>query len=132
MIGIDTNVLVRVFVDDDAPQTKAAVDFLSTLSQDRPAFIGMVVLIELVWVLKRNYGFKDEAIFVALDSLFDSSSIEIERGDLVQAALQSAQEIRADIADVLIALTATEAGAVKTVTFDKTAAKRIPGMELLA
>jgi predicted nucleic-acid-binding protein len=132
MIGIDTNVLVRVFVDDAPEQTKAALRILSELSHERPGYVSIVVLVEMVWVLGRNYGFKSEAIFAALDTLFDSANIQIERAVLVQDAVDTAHDLDADIADVLIVLSAREAGAIKTVTFDKNAAKRIPGMELLA
>lgn len=132
MIGLDTNVLVRVFVEDAPEQTRAALRVLGELSHERPGYVSIVVLVEMVWVLGRNYGFKSQAIFTALDTLFDSANIQIERGDLVQDAVDTAQELDADIADVLIALSAREAGAVKTVTFDRNAAKRIPGMELLA
>ena len=38
----------------------------------------------------------------------------------------------ADFADVMIALRNRELGAATTVTFDESAAKSIPGMELLA
>ena len=43
MIGIDTNVLVRVFVDEAPEQTSAALQLLSGLSQDNPAFVGTIV-----------------------------------------------------------------------------------------
>ncbi|WIY52188.1 type II toxin-antitoxin system VapC family toxin [Devosia sp. YIM 151766] len=132
MIGLDTNVLVRVFVEDSSAQTEAALRLLGELSQDDPGYVGIVVLVELAWVLKRSYGFADDAIFAALESLFESANIEIERADLVQEAVLAAHDIGVDIADFLIALTAAEAGARKTMTFDRNAAKRIPGMELLA
>jgi predicted nucleic-acid-binding protein len=131
MIGLDTNVIVRVFVFDEPAQTQAALRLLREFSQDNPGFVGIVVLVEMTWVLKRTYGFDDKAVFSAIDSLFDSANIQIERADLVQAALQLARESGGDIADALIAVTAADAGAVRTMTFDRKAAKRIAGMELL-
>jgi len=132
MIGVDTNVLVRVFVDEAPEQTSAALQLLSKLSQDNPAFVGTIVLVELAWVLKRSYGFDDNAILVAVDSLLESANIEIEHADMVQAAVSAAHEHGSDLADSLIALSAIAAGAGKVMTFDKNAAKRIAGMELLA
>jgi predicted nucleic-acid-binding protein len=132
MIGIDTNVLVRVFVEDAPDQTKAALRVLSELSHERPGYVSIVVLVEMVWVLRRSYGFENDAIFAAIDTLFDSANIEIESAVLVQDAVDTAHELSADFADVLIVQSAREAGALKTVTFDQSAAKRIPGMELLA
>lgn len=132
MIGLDTNVLVRVLVPDSATETKAALEFLARRSSEDPAFVGVVVLVELVWVLKRSYGFAPEAVFTALESLLDSANIVIEAADSVQLAVAQALRLRADIADCLIAAIAVDAGCSTTVTFDRTAAKRIPGMELLA
>jgi predicted nucleic-acid-binding protein len=132
MIGVDTNVLVRVFVDEAPEQTSAALHLLSGLSQDDPAFVSTIVLIELVWVLKRSYGFDDNATLVAVDSLLESANIEIEHAEMVQAAVSAAHEDGSDLADSLIALSAIAAGAGKVMTFDKNAAKRIAGMELLA
>lgn len=132
MIGVDTNVLVRVFVDDSPEQTKLALRFLNTLSDHKPGFVGLVVLVELAWVLKRSYGFSQDAVLVALETLLESANIEIERSDIAQWAIQAARDTETDIADNLIAITAMEAGASGVVTFDRNAARRIPGMELLA
>jgi predicted nucleic-acid-binding protein len=131
MIGIDTNVLVRIFVDDSPVQTKAALTFLSTLSSEAPGHIGTIVVVELIWVLKRVYRFDDDAIYGALDSLFRSANVEVERSELTQAAIDIARTSGADVSDVMIALAAREAGVSHVATFDKKAAKRVPGMELL-
>lgn len=83
-------------------------------------------------MLQRNYGYTSEAVFEAINSLFESSNLNIERAKMVQTAVAFAQEHGADIADCLIAAIAAEEGCSSTVTFDRTAAKRIPGMDLLA
>lgn len=132
MIGVDTKVLVRVFVDEAPDQTRAAIKLLGALSQDNPAFVGTIVLVELAWVLKRSYGFDDGAILAAVESLLESANIEVENADRVQEAVSAAHEHGSDLADSLIALSAAAAGASKVMTFDRNAAKHIPGMELLA
>ncbi|RYE57018.1 MAG: PIN domain-containing protein [Hyphomicrobiales bacterium] len=132
MIGVDTNILVRLFVRDHAEQTEAAATFLSARSESDPAFVSAVVLAELAWVLDKSYGYSTASIHGALEWLFDSENVAVERSDLMEDAIASAQETGADISDSIIAAIANDAGAAKTVTFDKRAAKRIPGMELLA
>ena len=131
MIGVDTNVLVRVAVNDNIAQTTAAQAFLAERSADDPAFVSAVVLAELAWVLDRAYGFSNERIEGVFDWVMESANIVVERADLVERALSLAHTARAGIADCIIAAVATDAGASKIVTFDKPAAKRIPGMELL-
>ena len=132
MIGVDTNVLVRVFVRDNIEQTKAALRFLSERSVEDPAFVSSVVIAELAWVLEKTYKYSDATIYQAVEWLFESSNVDVEKEGLLQQAIASAKLAKADISDSVIAAIANEAGAPHTVTFDRPAAKRIPGMELLA
>lgn len=131
MIGLDTNVLVRLFVGDHPVETAAATGFLSERTENDPAFVSAAVLCELVWVLRRSHGYADAKVHQAVQSLFESANIVIERAELLDHAISHARAAKADISDCIIAALAAGAGATKTVTFDKTAAKRIPGMELL-
>lgn len=131
MIGVDTNVLVRLFVEDDQRQTERALRFMKKRSGEDPAFVSSVVLAELYWVLDRFYGYDDAAIFETFDWLFESSNIVVEREELMMVALAVARKNKADLSDSIIAAIAAQEGALHTVTFDSPAAQRIPGMELL-
>lgn len=131
MIGVDTNVLVRIFAEDDPSQRKAAQRFMKLRSPDDPAFVSAVVVSEVSWVLDRSYGFPVASIRDALEWLFESTNVVVERHDLLRNAIHLAVNRNADISDSIITAIAAEAGAEKTVTFDRPAASRIPGMELL-
>ena len=131
MIGVDANVLVRFFVADDARQAAIATRFLGERTTDDPAFVSIVVVVEFCWVLKRFYGVPLQNICDSLQVLAGSPSMRIERHDHVVAAIELARSKRADIADALIAAVALEAGAGQIMTFDQTAAKRVPAMEML-
>ena len=131
MIGVDTNVLVRIFAKDDLKQQKAAQQFMRQRSADDPAYVSAVVVAEVSWVLDRSYGFETAAIRGALEWLFESTNTVVERHDVLRAAVQVAADRNADISDSIIAAIAVEAGAETTVTFDRPAARTIPGMELL-
>lgn len=132
MIGIDTNILVRIFVEDNPRQWSTAQAFLRQRSADDPAYVSAVVVAEVSWVLTKLYEFSAESVRNALEWLFESTNIVVQDHDLVWAAVTLAADRNADIADCIIAAFSSEAGASTTVTFDKIAAKRIPGMELLA
>lgn len=62
MIAIDTNVLVRILVDDpDAPeQCQQARDLVS--SEKESVWIAQIVLVETVWVLESCYQFRKPTI----------------------------------------------------------------------
>ena len=132
MIGVDTNVLARFFIGDDKAQSEAARTFLNARSADDPAFIGLLVVAELVWVLRKFYEVPKANVIEMIGILTASPAIVIEQQDLVIAAVHLASHPKADITDAIIALTAIEMGCSSVFTFDREAAKRIPGMELLA
>lgn len=57
MIGIDTNVLVRYIAQDDATQSRRATSFIEKeCNEAAPGFVGLVVLVEVVWVSESRYG----------------------------------------------------------------------------
>lgn len=132
MIGVDTNVLARLLAEDDPKQTEAARRFLAGRTSANPAFIGIVVVVELTWLLRSRYRYSSTAVIGALEGLFMSANVAIEDEDLVKEAVYLAEQTGADIADAIIAAVAERNKCSKTVTFDKNAANRLPGMELLA
>lgn len=57
MIGLDTNILVRYIVEDDPQQAALANELIDKqCTTKNPAFINLIVLSELVWVLTRAYS----------------------------------------------------------------------------
>ena len=132
MIGVDTNVLARLFVNDVQSQHQAALRFFGHRSTDDPAYVSLVVVVEFVWLLKTQYEYSMDSIRLALTSLLDSPDIHVQNRELVVEAIEQSSQPKVDLVDVLIAGLALRSGCSTTVTFDKIAAKRIAGMDLLA
>jgi len=132
MIGVDTNVLVRLLIEEDATQTALAVQFFDARSSRDPAFISLVVVAELAWVLGKTYKFSHDQVKTVMLGLLEAPDVVVERDEIVRSALAQFDHVKIDLADLLIAATGRQAGAPATVTFDRNAAKRISGMELLA
>lgn len=131
MIGIDTNVLVRFLVDEQSEQSRSARKFLGERTAESPAYISAVVLAETVWVLNSRMKYPMAAIVQVLQDLLAADGLLIEYTEELDA-LFSRGDVSGDLPDHLIAWAARRAGCGHTVTFDKAAARRIPGMELLA
>ena len=132
MIGVDTNVFLRFLVqDDDEEQRNLARRFMDTRTADDPAFISSVTLAETVWVLVKKLKYPQAAIYTALAELFTSSEIIFEAHQELLQLLYQRDPVRADLADYLVVWAGKRSGCEYTVTFDKTAAKHIPAMELL-
>ena len=133
MIGVDTNIVLRLFVVDDEEQHRLAVSFFSARSPEDPAYVNLLVIAELVWLLQRRYGFAVDRIFEVLHVLLESVNIVVERSELVEAAIETKSvSNKVSVADLLISQINRNAGCTVTKTFDGPASKHIPGMELLA
>lgn len=130
MTGLDTNVLVRFLVQDDAAQAKAALDLMATFTEAEPGFICREVLIELVWVLERAYELPRPDVSQVLDGLMEARELVIEAADRVAIAVDRYRKGGPGFADQMIALAGQGAGCQATVTFDRKAAV-LPGMSLL-
>jgi predicted nucleic-acid-binding protein len=132
MFGLDTNVIVRLLTNDDPQQRQAALTFAEGLGRDYTAFVSLVAVVELDWALRSRLGFSRKDIVGAIGKLLQARGLVFEHHNLVVRALQLVSNDNADFADALIAARALQEGCQSTKTFDRKAASRIPGMELLA
>ena len=135
MIGLDTNVLARYLTQDDVRQAALASRLIENdLTIARPGFISLVVLAELCWVLSRLYSATMDELADLISDLLNTPQIQVERREVVQAAIRrfkQGKSRKAGLVDALIAELASSEGCTSTVTFDKTAV-RAAGMTLLA
>ncbi len=131
MIGLDTNVLVRYIMQDDAKQSLKATKLFESLDSNNPGYITLVSVVELYWVLTSCYGLTGPQVAQALDAILRSKQLLVERADQVLRALRVFAAGKADLADCLIERTAASAGCTQTVTFDVGATKHA-GMVLVA
>ncbi|HRK68941.1 MAG TPA: type II toxin-antitoxin system VapC family toxin [Hyphomonas sp.] len=131
MIGLDTNVVIRYVVQDDARQSAAATRLIEkTLSATQPGFISLVTLAEIGWVLEECYGADRARVAAVVEGLLSSRQILVEQAEVAWRALRAWKDSSADLSDALIGQVALAAGCSKVATFDKKAAK-LGGFELL-
>ena len=131
LIGVDTNVLLRLLVTDDADQHRLSTAFFEARTADRPAFVNNVVLVEFSWVLRRRYGYSKSQVLHAVRYLAATTDIRLENDRATVAAVDTCQSSGEEFGDVFIAAINAHHGVQKTMTFDKAASRRLPGMELL-
>jgi len=124
MIALDTNVLVRSIVRDDAEQAAVAQKRLLALTVREPGFVTHVVLVELWWVLTRSYKYSPAQALIPVDRLCHTAALVIQDVDLVIEAVAAVRDKGADFADALIVAIAKSAGCTSVETFDKAAISR--------
>jgi len=124
MIGLDTNVLVRVAVSDHAEQTIQAKARLKSLTLAEPGFVSNVVMVEIWWVLTRAYKKTPSETAAFLTRLSEVATLVIQDQELVAAALAAVRDHKADFSDALIAAVAQAHNCSAVDTFDTGAIKR--------
>jgi len=117
MLAVDTNVVVRLLVNDDARQGAAA----RRLFESDEIWIGVTVLLETAWVLESVYDLSADETVKALQRLLGLSNVRAEDPGAVAVALDAAGR-GLELADALH-LVRTPQDAV-FVTFDRALAKR--------
>ena len=134
MIGIDTNVLLRLWLDDD-PAQGARIDALLTEHGGAPGSILItdVVLAEAVWTLRSAFDQNRHAQLLAVRSLLDEPAFAFEdREAVVQAAAWFAQGTNTScgFSDCLIVARQAQRGCDFTATFDR-AMRKLPRVRVL-
>ncbi|MDP2832220.1 MAG: type II toxin-antitoxin system VapC family toxin [Pseudomonadota bacterium] len=88
MIGLDTNVLARYYIQDEA-DTEALAQHeaaRSLVESGKPLMVCKTVLLELEWVMRGYYGFTADEIAGAFSHLLALEHVRIEdRASVTQA-----------------------------------------------
>lgn len=131
-VGIDTNVLLRLLVDDDPVQREAVLSFGQGLGAKYLGFVTLISLVEMDWALRRQYGYSKQESISALQKISQIRGVEIQSFEAVIKTIRGVENGNGDFADVLIAHLCLDEGCSHVVTLDRKAAAKIPVMELLA
>ena len=128
MLALDTNVLVRVLVDDTgAPeQCRAARQMVSEAGE---VFISQVVQIETVWVLSGAYGLNRSSLCGVMEKLSAHPAFHLQSASIFAEALGIFASAHADFADCMI-LAESRAEGCELATFDRKFA-RLAGVRLV-
>ena len=131
MAALDTNVLVRLLVEDDAAQLAAARKLVrQCVNAGQALFIPITVALELEWVLRSSFGFGKAAVVATLSKLLSTFELSFESERSLELALMLYRDGPADFSDCLHTALASSAGESPLWTFNKAAAK-IAGAKLL-
>ena len=119
MRAVDTNVLVRLVVRDDANQVRVADEFVAS-----GAWVSHLVLAETMWVLDAVYGRTPEQIATAVDMLLNHQQLTVQDADVVSAAIESFRKRPSrGFSDCLVLEIARKVGHLPLGTFDPGLAK---------
>lgn len=132
MIGLDTNVVVRLLLADDHAQTQRAVKLLKNAQvRGTEVILTLEVIQEVEWVL-RSSAKKTKLEFLGLArQLLETRDIEINNEAVLEQALRTYEKSTADFSECLFLSHYQQLGCDTMMTFDAKAA-RMPGVALVA
>ena len=117
MISVDTNVLLRIYANDNPEQKRTVLSLLGS-SPAGHVRVSVVVLAEIAWALRSVYKLPKPAMVEVFLDLLSREELYIEHRAAVFSALTSFGRFRIDFGDCLIAALNEDAGASPTYTFD--------------
>ena len=117
-IAVDTNILVRVILQDDLTQAELANNLLR---QSSLIIISLPCLCEVVWVLRSWAKFSNERIALILQKLLNIPNVEVNR-IAAQNGIKMLQN-GGDFADAIMGYEGSILGCEVFYSFDKKAVK---------
>lgn len=119
MIGLDTNILIRLLVKDDTQQLELATRAIDeALVQDESLFVSDIVLCEVEWVLGSCYRANRNDILNAIEALTRQPSFVFENRSSLAQAIEIFRSSKCELSDCLIGAKAAANGARTVLTFD--------------
>ena len=119
MLGIDTNVVVRLLIADDAEQTRRARRLVDqAVSRDEPVLVSLPVMIETEWVLRSRYGLSRETVLGAFRAALEARELSFEDEPALEEALFQWKDSACGFSDCLIAAHNRQLGCRATATSD--------------
>lgn len=128
MIAIDTNVLLRLVVDDPSEKQQSQL-VRDLLNQHGHAWVSSIVLIETAWVLQSRYKLSKEQLIIVIEKIIQHPRIHLDNTASVDNALTLYSACNAGFADCTILNEAKKQQLVLH-TFDRKLS-RLHGAELI-
>ena len=131
MIGIDTNILLRLWLNDDPAQNKRIDSLLATHgSAPGSLLVTDVVLAEALWTLRAAYDQDKAAQLTAVRSLLQEAAFAFEDREAVLQAVELFERCRCGFSDCLVVAKHARNGCDFTATFDR-GMRKLPGVRIL-
>ena len=122
MIGVDTNVLLRLG-DDDEPLQRDRAQALVRSQGASGCFVNPIVLAEFAWTLTRSYKLSRDDTAARIAVILESPEFVVASLDEASRAVQRYRAGPADFADYFLSEINISAGCAMTATFDSAALK---------
>ena len=127
---VDTSVILRILIKDDALKAKAAVNLLKSAGEKGLIlYLLPVAVLETVWVLEKVYAFPRKEVREVVEAILNTPELKVEQEAVFRKALKTYVEKNIKFADAVMGYWGLDKGYTTVFTYDEKDFKRIEGLE---
>ena len=127
---VDTSVILRILIKDDALKAKAAVNLLKSAGEKGLIlYLLPVAVLETVWVLEKVYAFPRKEVREVVEAILNTPELKVEQEAVFRKALKTYDEKNIKFADAVMGYWGLDKGYTTVFTYDEKNFKRIEGLE---
>ena len=120
MTFVDSNIFVRLFVEDDKQQRPLARELLKQAQAGAVDLVtGPPVFFEIAWVLSHTYNVSNDQILDVLEAILSFPGLRVLDRELIISAISLARKVDSAFADSYIAASIRHIHADNVATFNK-------------
>ena len=128
---VDTSVILRILIKDDALKARAAVNLLQSAGEkDLVLYLLPVAVLETVWVLEKVYAFPRKAVREVVEAILNTPALRVEREAVFRKALKAYEEKNIKFADAVMGFWGLDQGYPIVFTYDEKDFKRLTGLDV--
>jgi len=128
---VDTSVILRILIKDDALKARAAVNLLQSAGEkDLVLYLLPVAVLETVWVLEKVYAFPRKAVREVVEAILNTPALRVEKEAVFRKALKAYEEKNIKFADAVMGFWGLDQGYPIVFTYDEKDFKRLAGMDV--
>ena len=98
MIIVDTNIILRYLLNDNAELNKKALDIID----NNDILIPTEVIVEASYILRKNYNVTKEKMFETIQKLLSIENINFQNKDTIELAFKVYTEQNFDMVDCML------------------------------
>ncbi len=128
---VDTNIIIRLAVKDDARQREACVKLLEkAANRELMLYILPVAVLETVWILEKYYRLPKKKVRDFVEALLNTPDIICDMENVFKQAIVVYEEKNIKFADAVMGYWGLEKGITDVFTYDEKDFRRIEGLKV--
>lgn len=128
---VDTNIIIRLAVNDDDRQREACIKLLERAkNRELMLYLLPVAILETVWILEKYYKLPKKNVRDFVEGLLNTPEIICDMANVFKQAIAVYEEKNIKFADAVMGFWGLEKGITDVFTYDEKDFRRIEGLKV--